>query len=75
MNLRVRLSRGHCHGRARLLHFRLSNSQGMTKISYTGYRFPPEIIRQAIWLYLRFTLNVEDPLRIPRRHRRYDDRL
>src|SRR5271165_3950984 len=29
----------------------------MTKISYSGYRFPPEIIHQAIWLYLRFTLS------------------
>ena len=28
-----------------------------TKISYNGYRFPPEIIQQAIWLYLRFTLS------------------
>jgi putative transposase len=34
----------------------------MTKISYAGYRFPPEIIGQAIWLYLRFTLSVEDLL-------------
>src|SRR5471030_2116094 len=37
----------------------------MQKISYGGYRFPPEIIHQAIWLYLRFTLSfrdVEDPL-------------
>src|SRR5271168_998679 len=37
----------------------------MRKFSYAGYRFPPEIIRQAIWLYLRFTLslrNVEDLL-------------
>ena len=25
----------------------------MKKISYAGYRFPPEIIHQAIWLYLR----------------------
>ena len=35
------------------------------KISYSGYRFPPEIIHQAIWLYLRFTLSfcdVEDLL-------------
>ena len=32
----------------------------MQKISYTGYRFPPEIIRQAIWLYLRFTLSFRD---------------
>jgi putative transposase len=32
----------------------------MNKISYTGYRFPPEIIRRAIWLYLRFTLSFRD---------------
>jgi hypothetical protein len=32
----------------------------MIKISYSGYRFPPEIIQQAIWLYLRFTLSFRD---------------
>jgi putative transposase len=32
----------------------------MTKISYSGYRFPPEIIHQTIWLYLRFTLSFRD---------------
>jgi putative transposase len=32
----------------------------MKKISYGGYRFPPEIIHQAIWLYLRFTLSLRD---------------
>src|SRR3984893_11971582 len=32
----------------------------MRKISYAGYRFPPEIIHQAIWLYLRFTLSLRD---------------
>jgi putative transposase len=32
----------------------------MEKISYVGYRFPPEIIHQAIWLYLRFTLSLRD---------------
>ncbi len=32
----------------------------MTKISYSGYRFPPEIIHQSIWLYLRFTLSLRD---------------
>ena len=32
----------------------------MKKISYRGYRFPPEIIHQAIWLYLRFTLSLRD---------------
>ena len=32
----------------------------MQKISYDGYRFPPEIIQRAIWLYLRFTLSLRD---------------
>ena len=32
----------------------------MKKISYRGYRFPPEIIQQAIWLYLPFTLSLRD---------------
>ena len=32
----------------------------MKKISYSGYRFPSEFIRQAIWLYLRFTLSFRD---------------
>jgi putative transposase len=32
----------------------------MTQISYAGYRFPPEIIHQSIWLYLRFTLSFRD---------------
>ena len=32
----------------------------MAKINYRGYRFPPEIIQQAIWLYLRFSLSFRD---------------
>ena len=32
----------------------------MQKIRYAGYRFPPEIIQQLIWLYLRFTLSLRD---------------
>src|SRR5580700_11062929 len=32
----------------------------MTKISYNGYRFPPEIIQKAIWLYIRFSLSFRD---------------
>jgi putative transposase len=32
----------------------------MKKISYAGYRFPPEIIHQAIWLYLWFSLSLRD---------------
>ncbi len=37
-----------------------SVAKGMTKISYSGYRFSPEIIQQAIWLYVRFTLSFRD---------------
>ncbi len=32
----------------------------MAKINYSGYRFPPEIIQQAIWLYFRFALSFRD---------------
>jgi hypothetical protein len=32
----------------------------MSKISYAGYCFPPEIIQQTIWLYVRFTLSFRD---------------
>ena len=32
----------------------------MTEISFSGYRFSPEIIQQAIWLYVRFTLSFRD---------------
>jgi hypothetical protein len=28
-----------------------SVAKAMIKISYKGYRLPPEIIQQAIWLY------------------------
>ena len=37
----------------------------MIPISYKRHRFPPEIIRHAVWLYFRFPLsyrNVEGPL-------------
>ena len=32
----------------------------MKKISHRGYRFPPEIMHQAIWVYLRFTVSLRD---------------
>jgi putative transposase len=32
----------------------------MSTISYAGYRFPPVIIQQAVWLYARFTLSFRD---------------
>jgi transposase-like protein len=40
--------------------YHAAKGREMKKISYSGYRFPPEIIRQAIWLYLRFTLSFRD---------------
>jgi transposase-like protein len=32
----------------------------MVQLSYRRHRFPAEIIQQAIWLYLRFTLSYQD---------------
>ena len=32
----------------------------MNRISYSGYRFPPDIIQRAVWLYFRFTLSFRD---------------
>src|SRR6516165_10267362 len=32
----------------------------MMPISYARHRFPPEVIRHAVWLYLRFTLSYRD---------------
>src|SRR3974390_27744 len=32
----------------------------MSQISYRGYRFPPDVIQRAVWLYLRFTLSLRD---------------
>ncbi len=32
----------------------------MPPISYARHQFPPEVIRQAVWLYLCFTLSYRD---------------
>src|ERR1700746_2082749 len=32
----------------------------MMPISYARHRFPPEVCRHAVWLYLRFTLSYRD---------------
>ena len=32
----------------------------MDTISFKRHRFPPEIIRHAVWLYARFTLSYRD---------------
>jgi putative transposase len=47
-------------------NIRLNGLVGEMKlISYARHRFPPDVIRRVVWLYLRFTLSyrdVEDPL-------------
>jgi putative transposase len=32
----------------------------MKLISYSRHRFSPDVIRRAVWLYLRFTLRYRD---------------
>ncbi len=32
----------------------------MAPISYARHRFPPDVIRHAVWLYFRFTLSFRD---------------
>jgi transposase-like protein len=32
----------------------------MTPPDYAGYRFPPDLIQRAVWMYLRFTLSYRD---------------
>ena len=32
----------------------------MPPLSYSGYRFPCDIIQRAVWMYLRFTLSFRD---------------
>ena len=32
----------------------------MSPLSYSGYRFPRDIIQRSVWLYLRFTLSYRD---------------
>jgi len=29
-------------------------------VAFKRYKFPPEVIRQAVWLYFRFTLSLRD---------------
>ena len=32
----------------------------MRPISFKRHRFPPDVIRHAVWLYFRFTLSIRD---------------
>src|ERR671916_1107403 len=35
-------------------------SAGMAAPTYSGYRFPSDVIQRAVWMYLRFTLSFRD---------------
>jgi transposase-like protein len=37
----------------------------MKPISYARHRVPPDVIRHAVWLYLRFTLSYRDVEDLP----------
>ena len=47
-------------GHVGLLHHPAIPDHGFVMPGYAGYRFPPEVIHQAILLYLRFTLSFRD---------------
>src|SRR5271165_267849 len=47
------LSRHRWRGAIRRVRWRMT-------ISFARYRFPPAVIRQAVWLYVRFTLSFRD---------------
>ena len=32
----------------------------MTALSYSGYRFPCDLVQRAVWMYLHFTLGSRD---------------
>ena len=49
----------HCHGNFDGVS-RVAVGRGMQPISYARHQFPPELIRHAVWLYLRFTLSYRD---------------
>ena len=38
----------------------MSVAEPVDRSPYRGYRFPPEIIAHAVWLYFRFHLSFRD---------------
>src|SRR5215204_326020 len=42
------------------LRGRIAVGSGMQPISYSRHRYPLEVIRQAVWVYLRFIGDVEE---------------
>jgi len=59
----VAIAEGDRAGEVRLAlsHERQTGYRGrMQPVSYAHHHFPPEAIRHAVWLYLRFTLSYRD---------------
>jgi transposase-like protein len=40
--------------------FAAADAASEDRVLYRGYRFPPEIIAHAVWLYFRFHLSFRD---------------
>jgi transposase-like protein len=59
-NAKLDIWQGRCHGALGLRSGRWPNNRADEENQLRGIRFPPEIIHQAIWLYLRFTLSFRD---------------
>ena len=38
----------------------ICGGDGVNPISFKRHRFPPDVIRYAVWLYIRFTLSIRD---------------
>src|SRR3954466_8261270 len=49
-----------CHAKRWQVRSGRGGAGAMQAVSYARHQFPPEIIRHAVWLYLRFTLSYRD---------------
>ena len=47
----------------------------MAGMSYKQHRFPPDVIRQAVWLYFRFTLSLREVEEMLDNHRAENSHL
>jgi len=60
VELRIPKLRRLCYGKPWQAGSGRSRAGGMQPVSYARHQFPPDIIRHAVWLYLRFTLSYRD---------------
>jgi putative transposase len=54
------MTRGLSHSATLLRPARRRSGTPCPPLSYSGYRFPHDIIQRAVWMYLRFTLSFRD---------------